>query len=275
MLPLLILSIALASVSSPTGISRQALVVKTTAWTSSQGLLQCYERSSGTAPWRPVGPTIPVVVGRNGLGRGVGLHPEGSAGFFPAGNEASKRLTGNESAPAAGKENREGSGSGDTSDHAPVKREGDGRAPAGIFSLSGAFGSAPPGEYPWLKLPYYEAQGTLKCIDDPRSRHYNRLVDAERVAADWSSCEDMRRADEQYRLGIVVGHNPAPAVPGLGSCIFIHIWKNPESGTAGCTAMSPENMEMILRWLDPAAFPVLIQLPEAAYRRLRFAWELP
>ena len=160
MLPLLILSIALASVSSPTGISRQALVVKTTAWTSSQGLLQCYERSSGTAPWRPVGPTIPVVVGRNGLGRGVGLHPEGSAGFCPPGKEASKRQTGSESAPAAGKENREGSGSGDTSDHAPVKREGDGRAPAGIFSLSGAFGYAPPGEFPWLKLPYYETQGS-------------------------------------------------------------------------------------------------------------------
>lgn len=237
MLPLLILSIALASVSSPIGMSRQALVVKTTSWTSSQGLLQRYERSSGTAPWRSAGPTFPVVVGRNGMGWGVGLH------------------------------NQNGYGT--------EKREGDGRAPAGIFKLSAVFGYAPPGAYPWLKMPYYEAYGALKCIDDPRSSHYNRLVDAGSVAADWSSCEDMRRADEQYRRGIVVEHNPAPAIPGRGSCIFIHIWKNPESGTAGCTTMSPENLEKILRWLDPAANPVLIQLPETAYRQLRSAWELP
>ncbi len=157
----------------------------------------------------------------------------------------------------------------------PEKREGDGRAPAGIFSLSGAFGYAPDRECSWIKLPYREATPTLKCIDDLKSRHYNRLVNAGEEPKDWSSCEEMRRADDQYRLGIVVDHNADPAIPGRGSCIFIHIWQGPAKGTAGCTAMAPEGVETLLRWLDPATFPVLIQLPDTVYRQLKGPWELP
>jgi len=178
--------------------------------------------------------------------------------------------------PAAGKDTEAPPDSAERgNDGDPGKREGDGRSPAGVFSLSGAFGYAPGGECPWIKLPYREATSTLKCIDDIRSRHYNRLVNAGEEPKDWSSCEEMRRPDDQYRLGIVVEHNAAPAIPDRGSCIFIHIWKGPEVGTAGCTAMAPEDMETLLRWLDPAAVPVLIQLPESAYRQLKGPWELP
>jgi len=224
-------------------VHKQAVVVKTAAWTASRGILQRYDRSSSKDIWQPVGEAIPVVVGRNGLGWGSGLHR--------AANLKKSRYGG------------------------PEKREGDGRAPAGVFKLSGAFGYAPAAQAAWIKLPYIEATTSLRCVDDARSPHYNRLVDAILIKSDWKSAEEMRRADDQYRLGVVVDHNANPAVPGRGSCIFIHIWKGAEAGTAGCTAMAQENMESLLRWLDPSANPVLIQLPSATYKQFRSVWGLP
>ena len=265
-----------ATGASPASPHRQAVVVKTADWRSYRGSLQRYERSSPQEAWQPAGEAVPVVVGRNGLGWGLGLHPLREGRPFSPADDRPGRMPRRPPPTAAGKETEDPpdpAAKGD--DGAPGKREGDGRAPAGIFRLSGAFGYAPGRECPWIKLPYREATSSLKCVDDSRSRHYNRLVNAGEEPKDWSSCEEMRRPDDQYRLGIVVEHNAAPAIPDRGSCIFIHIWKGPEVGTAGCTAMAPEDMETLLRWLDPAAVPVLIQLPESAYRQLKGPWELP
>jgi D-aminopeptidase len=72
-----------------------------------------------------------------------------------------------------------------------------------------------------------------------------------------------------------VGHNDAPVVPGGGSCIFLHLRDGPDSTTAGCTAFEKEPMERLLRWLDPAARPVLVQLPDAEHRARALDWGLP
>lgn len=228
---------------SSSAAPRQAVIVKTANWQAHQGSLQCYERSSTNETWKARGESIPIVVGRNGLGWGVGLHPA-------ADMEAHRD---------GGKE----------------KREGDGRAPAGIFRLSSAFGYAPAKEAGGIKLPYLQATPSLRCVDDTQSLHYNRIVDSALIKPDWKSAEEMHRPDDQYRMGIVVDHNTNPIVSGRGSCIFIHIWRGADKGTAGCTAMSQENMERLLRWLDPSANPVLIQLPERIYPKLRTAWDLP
>jgi D-alanyl-D-alanine dipeptidase len=34
-------------------------------------------------------------------------------------------------------------------------------------------------------------------------------------------------------------------------------------------------VEETIRWLDPSHRPVLVQLPESEYARLRATWELP
>jgi L,D-peptidoglycan transpeptidase YkuD (ErfK/YbiS/YcfS/YnhG family) len=38
----------------------------------------------------------------------------------------------------------------------------------------------------------------------------------------------------------------------------MHIWKEENVPTAGCVAMSEENILKILDWLDPAASPIII-----------------
>jgi D-alanyl-D-alanine dipeptidase len=78
-----------------------------------------------------------------------------------------------------------------------------------------------------------------------------------------------------YRWGAVINHNVNPAVPGVGSCVFLHIWSGPSSWTAGCTAMAQEQLEPILAWLDPAKSPLLVQLPAAQYKKLMKPWHLP
>jgi len=218
--------------------SRQAVVVTTSNWDTSLATVRAYERTDRLSPWQPVGESIKAVVGRHGLAWGRGLHAEHD-------------LTG------------------------PQKKEGDGRAPAGIFPLLASFGYADSAAMKWIKPPYRQSTADVKCIDDPESAYYNRIVDAASVLSDWRSHEDMMRDDGQYRLGVVVGHNMEPAAPGGGSCIFLHIWKAPAEGTSGCTAVSEENMEALLRWLDPKTKPVLIQLPEVEYGMLRHAWNLP
>ncbi|MGZ8830661.1 MAG: L,D-transpeptidase family protein [Thermoanaerobaculia bacterium] len=136
------------------------------------------------------------------------------------------------------------------------KREGDGRSPGGAYSLGTAFGFAGSADF---RVSYRQLRSTTECVDDSASHYYNQIVDRDEVpAVDWSSSEKMRAVD-QYRWGIVVNYNTPPA-PQRGSCIFLHIWSGPSSTTAGCTAMRQEDLETVLRWLDPAANPRLVQL---------------
>jgi D-alanyl-D-alanine dipeptidase len=84
----------------------------------------------------------------------------------------------------------------------------------------------------------------------------------------------MLRNDLLYKWGLVVDHN-ARAIPGGGSCIFLHIWKDSSTATAGCTAMREQDLVTLLRWLDPKRRPVLIQMPRTEYDRLRPRYNLP
>jgi zinc D-Ala-D-Ala dipeptidase len=212
---------------------RQALVVTTPSWSGVQGTAQRYERDSG-GHWSKVGAAFPVVVGKTGLGWGRGL-------------EGSEALPG------------------------PEKREGDERAPAGVFPLTRAFGYAAAAA---THMPYTQLTDSVECVDDPKSAHYNSLVDSAKTAKDWDSTEHMHRSDELYRLGVFVAHN-TPAAAGAGSCIFLHIWSGPDQGTVGCTAMQRSDIEMLLAWLDPKKSPVLMQMPAAQYAQYRASWDLP
>jgi len=138
-----------------------------------------------------------------------------------------------------------------------IKQEGDGCAPAGVFRITQAFGAEPPPS--WIKLPYLHCTAHHWGIDDVRSRHYNQIVDDRTVACDWTGPETMVPSIGCYKLGAVIAHNPLNK-PGLGSCIFMHLWQGTEVPTAGCTAMSETNLREVLTWLDPAVNPCLVQL---------------
>ncbi|MEM6664113.1 MAG: L,D-transpeptidase family protein, partial [Pseudomonadota bacterium] len=59
----------------------------------------------------------------------------------------------------------------------------------------------------------------------------------------------MRRGDPLYDICAVTDQNFAPAVPGRGSAIFVHLWRKPRHPTAGCIAFRRADLEWILaRW---------------------------
>lgn len=150
------------------------------------------------------------------------------------------------------------------------KVEGDGKSPAGIFALGTAFGFEPCS----LKMEYLQIDEFTEAVDDPESRYYNTIVNSQKVVPDWSSSEKMWEIP-LYELGLVIEHNFPNPVKNAGSAIFFHIWRRGDSGTAGCTAMSRDNLVTLLSWLDQEKDPVLVQLPLAAYCELQNEWRLP
>lgn len=212
--------------------SRQLVVVTTPGWNAVQGLAQRYERHA--QGFQKVGEPFAIVVGKNGMAWGTGI-------------------------------------TANSPDQQPLKREGDGKAPAGIFRLGDAFGYAPTAS---TRLPYTASTATRECVDDSQSSHYNTLVDGSVVTKDWTSSERMLRKDQLYRQGIFVEHNTPASAKG-GSCIFLHIWRNVSSGTLGCTAMDPAHIQALFAWLDPRENPLLVQLPAAQYALYRERWKLP
>ena len=224
---------------SPLAASRQLLLVVADEWTSTTATLCRFARATPGAQWTPVGDAFAVSLGQSGLAWGIGLHRATDA-------------------------------------DAPRKREGDRCAPAGVFAITALFGDADHPLARSARLPYLGATDDLKAIDDPASRHYNRIVEQSAVAAiDWKSHEDMRRDDERYAIGAVVAHNSPKPVAGAGSCIFIHVWQSPGVPTAGCTAGALADISALCAWLDGAALPRLVQLPRAEYARYQAAWALP
>jgi L,D-peptidoglycan transpeptidase YkuD (ErfK/YbiS/YcfS/YnhG family) len=210
----------------------QLLIVTTADWSELHGVAQRYERHARR--FEKLGASFPVVVGHTGLAWGRGL----DLGSLPDG---------------------------------PSKREGDGKAPAGLFTLGTAFGYEASTT---TRLPYLPLTGAIECVDDTDSAYYNQLVDSQLHPRTWRSSEQMRRSDELYHYGIFVNHN-TPPTPNGGSCIFLHIWANADTGTVGCTAMDPANIRLLLQWLEPAKHPLLVQMPRAQYQQQRGAWHLP
>jgi len=142
-----------------------------------------------------------------------------------------------------------------------IKKEGDKRAPAGIFSLTKRFGYSQIRD---SKMPYLLATKSLICVDDPNATSYNKIINA---TGNEKSFEHMRRDDDLYKYGIVVGHN-LEAKKGYGSCIFLHVQRDKNSPTMGCTSMQEEEIKKIAQWLDKEQHPILIQIPKRSAKRV-------
>jgi len=201
--------------------SSQLLFVQTDDWNTKEGTLQRYERVTfNDKRWVKVGKPISIILGRNGLGWGKGLHTTPKNAKY-------------------------------------IKKEGDGRAPAGLFTLGNGFGYS---NFE-INFPYSTYKRTDHCVDDSNSQWYNKIIDSTEVDKDYKSFEHMKLTNHLYRYGITVNHNPEQ-IKNAGSCIFMHIRSENGKGTAGCTAMKEEKIINILKWLNQEKKPLLLQLPK-------------
>jgi len=140
---------------------KQLVLVTADSWNSHKGTLRTFQTSEDR-DWQEWGSEVQVSLGRYGMawGRGLTEPPRG--------------------------ERR--------------KVEGDGRSPAGIFSLGTAFGSAetlPEAEH---KYPYLRVEETTYCVEDTRSPHYNQIIDLGDVDTRvWRKRSPLLRADGLFR----------------------------------------------------------------------------
>lgn len=153
------------------------------------------------------------------------------------------------------------------------KKEGDNRSPAGIFTLPVAFGikqNINP------MMPYIHINKNIICVDDSNSKFYNKIINLSTIdlKKDWARAEIMNNEAPMYNAGLQIAYNPTD-LPGNGSCIFVHQWRRPSSGTAGCTAMDKGNMKYLMGVLKQQDDPVLVQLPQKEYLYFQKKWGLP
>ncbi|MBD3809907.1 MAG: L,D-transpeptidase family protein [Sulfuricurvum sp.] len=141
----------------------------------------------------------------------------------------------------------------------PLKNEGDGRSPAGVYPITSIFGYDQNSSY---KLPYWYADENLYCIDDVNDSRYNKILRIFDKNSLPQSYEAMRRSDGVYRYGAVIGYNDS-AQRGRGSCIFIHLNHSDKRPTSGCTAMDENALKTFLEWLDGSKKPHILQIPKS------------
>ncbi len=114
------------------------------------------------------------------------------------------------------------------------------RTPAGIFSLSLAFGV---NNNPGTSLPYTHVDSSHYWVDDPDSTYYNQFVSTNYISPDWSSAEHIVDYPGPYAYAIAIDYNTS-CVKGAGSAIFLHCSNG--SATYGCVSVPTQTMITIL-----------------------------
>ncbi|MFI4937389.1 MAG: L,D-transpeptidase [Candidatus Berkiellales bacterium] len=219
--------------NSPQG--NQFILVITPDGDANQGLLQRYQRLSNTHQWNTVGNPMSVLVGKNGMALG-----------FDFNNDSIKL---------------------------PIKKEGDGRTPMGIFNLGPAFGFDKTSSI--ANFDYLPINEKTVCVDDPQSHYYNQVLDSSTISKpDWHSQEDMHKISV-YRYGSIIQYNKDGRTPGAGSCIFIHLSTSHTTGTLGCVAMDEANLKILLAWLNKTQNPTIGLFTKSVYKEVRDKHDLP
>lgn len=218
---------------------RQLVVVVAPEYAASKGVLRRLSRDGAGGAWRQDGEAVPCALGRNGLavGRGLPLDLDG-----------------------------------------PAKREGDGRTPAGLFPLPEAFGNidAAEAKAKGVRLPYLVVTDRTACVTDPDSPLFGRIVGpGERAAGKAERQDRMWRTDRANVWGVVIGHNRTDPTAKAGTCLFLNVRPAGGPPTGGSIGLPEPVAAALAAWLDPAAEPLLLVVPQNAYQTLRSQWKLP
>jgi len=164
---------------------------------------------------------------------------------------------------------------------ADERRQATGTSPAGTFAVLSSFGN---GTDPGTALPYRKVDRNDWWPYDPRDPSTYNVLQSRRVpSARWRTvrAEDLSGYGAQYRYVAVLDFNlpggvhratdgqwlaDEPADTRLGGGIFLHV--SGPGATAGCVSIPRGKMRRVLRWLDPAAGPVIVMGPRSAMPRL-------
>jgi L,D-peptidoglycan transpeptidase YkuD (ErfK/YbiS/YcfS/YnhG family) len=122
------------------------------------------------------------------------------------------------------------------------KREGDGGTPRGRFRPVRLWWRADRLPRPRTLLPVRRIGPRDAWCEDPQDRRYNQPF--RRSASEPG--DRLRRADRLYDMIVEIDHNTRPRVAGRGSAVFIHVARPGFAPTAGCVALRPSDLKVLL-----------------------------
>ena len=120
-------------------------------------------------------------------------------------------------------------------------------SPVGTYPIRYVFYRPDRGNAPDTALPVIAMAPDDGWCDDPESPDYNRHIKLPFAA----SHEKLWRDDHVYDLVVVLGHNDAPPVAGMGSAIFMHLARDAYTGTEGCVALAKDDLLAVLKAATP------------------------
>ena len=122
------------------------------------------------------------------------------------------------------------------------KREGDGGTPRGRFRPLRLWWRADRLPRPRTLLPVRRIGPDDAWCEDPHDRRYNHAF---RRSANEPG-DRLRRVDGLYDMVIEIDHNTRPRLAGRGSAVFIHVARPAFAPTAGCVALRPRDLKILL-----------------------------
>ena len=150
--------------------------------------------------------------------------------------------------------------------------EGDDKTPLGLYNLGVGFGKHDLD----INYPYFKVQDNDYWVDDYKSSHYNYMV---RIGEDipnfgyhyiisedekdFGSAEHLKDYEMQYEYSVFIEFNSDGQIDengignNKGSAIFLHCF-GLKGYTGGCVAVSRENMEFIMNFLDRDKHPKIL-----------------
>ena len=123
------------------------------------------------------------------------------------------------------------------------KKEGDKKTPKGTFGIESLYYRKDRLKKPMTSLKCIKIKKVMGWCDDIYfPKKYNRLIKTEKKIKH----EKLKRKDHKYDLLIPIKYNFKKPIPGLGSCIFIHLTKDYRP-TAGCIALKKNDFLIMLK----------------------------
>ena len=136
--------------------------------------------------------------------------------------------------------------------------EGDGTTPTGAYGLGPVIYGLAPG--PRRPLPLPPARLRRLVGREPAlgraTTPSGTSAAAPRPSFAGPGDDGLWLSKRAYQHFVPIRYNTDPAVPGRGSAIFLHDdWGSP---THGCITLAASRLETVLRWLRPAAKPLIV-----------------
>ena len=124
-----------------------------------------------------------------------------------------------------------------------TKIEGDKKTPKGTFEIENLYFRKDRKVKPLTSLKCVEIKKNMGWCNDVRfPNKYNKLIRVEKKVKH----EKLKRKDYKYDFMIPIKYNFKKPVPGLGSCIFIHLTQDYKP-TAGCIALKEKDFLIMLK----------------------------